>query len=297
MTLLYDYAGRALSNNKVKGLENLPTIYVGRFFMHICNRCKTEFKSYDALRRHAGRIHKIPSIDFYVDHILNGKWPVCKCGCNERVKWSHGKKGFVDYRQGHQSRVNNNWGHNKNAQTKSAKTRRKQFQLGERKVWNDGLTKDDDYRIKNYGKTISDTFSHERKIRYARIMKSNRLNGTVPTLTKSQHPQWKGGVSEINAMARSSTKLYKEWKYPILIRDKFQCVKCKSSELLHVHHDEETMSSIVKKHVLTDVDNMDFDLKREIADKIVEYHVKNNVSGVTLCVKCHGELHPSLNFE
>ena len=104
-------------------------------------------------------------------------------------------------------------------------------------------------------------------------------------------------MSEVNSLVRSSSKLYKEWKYPILVRDKFQCIKCKNTEKLHVHHDKETMSSIVKKHVLTDIDNMDFDLKREIADKIVEYHINNEVSGVTLCVKCHGELHPSLNFE
>lgn len=265
--------------------------------MHICNRCKTEFKSYDALRRHVGRIHKISSTDFYVEHNLNGQWPECKCGCNRRVKWSHRKKGFVDYCQGHQSRVNNNWGHNKNAQLKSSETRRQQYKSGKRKVWNDGLTKDTDDRIKKYGKTISDVFTQDRKSKYSKSMQYNRLNGIVPTLTKLNHPQWKGGVSEVNSLARSSSKLYKEWKYPILVRDKFQCIKCKNTEKLHVHHDKETMSSIVKKHVLTDIDNMDFDLKREIVDKIVEYHINNEVSGVTLCVKCHGELHPSLNFE
>lgn len=266
--------------------------------MHICNRCKTEFKSYDALRRHVGRIHKISSIDFYVEHVLNGKWPECKCGCNKRVKWSHGKKGFVDYCQGHQSRVNNNWGNNKTAQTKSAETRRQQYKSGERKAWNRGLTISDIRVKRNIEKLKNSILSNKSEVkRRSDHMKKMWENGLLKGLKGANHSQWKGGVSEINSLARSSHKLYKEWKYPILIRDKFQCVKCKSSELLHVHHDEETMSSIVKKHVLTDVDNMDFDLKREIADKIVEYHVKNNVSGVTLCVKCHGELHPSLNFE
>jgi len=264
--------------------------------MYTCIRCKMEFKSYDALRRHVGRIHKVASVDFYVENNLNGQWPECKCGCKQRVKWSHGKKGFVDYCQGHQSRVNNNWGHNKNAQLKSAETRRQQYQSGDRKVWNDGQTKDTDDRVKKYGRIISERFSIGRKIEYSQRMTNNRLNGIIPTLTKSEHPQWKGGISEINVLARSSTKLYKEWKYPILIRDGFKCTKCCSTEQLHVHHDDETMSNIVKKHVLIDVDVIDFELKKTITEKIVEYHITNNVSGITLCLKCHGELHPSLNF-
>lgn len=26
------------------------------------------------------------------------------------------------------------------------------------------------------------------------------------------------------------------------------------------------------------------------------YHIKNNVSGITLCKECHNNFHPSLNF-
>ena len=40
----------------------------------------------------------------------------------------------------------------------------------------------------------------------------------------------------------------------------------------------------------------DFDRKKEISDKVIQYHIKNNVSGVTLCRDCHNKLHPSLNF-
>jgi hypothetical protein len=33
-----------------------------------------------------------------------------------------------------------------------------------------------------------------------------------------------------------------------------------------------------------------------VASKIVDYHVNEEVSGITLCKGCHNKLHPSLNF-
>ena len=33
-----------------------------------------------------------------------------------------------------------------------------------------------------------------------------------------------------------------------------------------------------------------------IADAVVDYHINNHVSGITLCGRCHEEKHPSLNF-
>jgi len=40
----------------------------------------------------------------------------------------------------------------------------------------------------------------------------------------------------------------------------------------------------------------DFEIKKIISDTVVDYHINNKVSGITLCHKCHNELHPSLNF-
>lgn len=260
-----------------------------------CKRCEKEFKSYDALRRHVGRIHKINSINFYVEFFRGGVWPVCECGCGEKVNWSHVLKSFTKFRQGHQSRIHNNWGHNKNAIEKSAETRRQQFKSGKRTVWNDGLTKETDKRVKINGELRSVAYTDEDKKAYSIRMKENRLNGTIPTLYGIDSSQWKGGVSEINNIARSSKKLYDEWKYPILVRDGFKCIKCGNVENLHIHHDKETMSEIVKKHIV-DEEPKEFELKKLISEKIVNYHIENKVSGITLCGKCHGELHSSLNF-
>lgn len=262
------------------------------------NPFRVKFKSYDALRRHVSRQHKINSTQFYVDFYLDGKWPMCQCGCENKVKWSHQLKGFRQYSAGHQSRVHNNWGHNKKAILASAKTRRQQFNNGERQVWNVGLTKETDERVKKYGENESAAItSNPTEVkRRSNLMKLQRKDGTIPTLYGPQSSQWKGGVSEVNNIARSDKRLYDEWKYPILFRDGFKCVECGNGGSLHVHHNKETMSDIVRKHVVDGGFVMNFDLKKCIAGKIVDYHIQQKVSGVTLCGNCHQKYHPSLNF-
>ena len=265
--------------------------------MYKCLKCEKEFDKYGSLSRHVGITHKLPTDQFYVDYYLKGVWPLCKCGCRETVKWSWQLKGFRDYCQGHQSRVHNNWGHNPKAIENSAETRRRQFDSGERTVWNDGLTKETSDSVKLNGELRSKAYTPEIKDEYSKRMKRNRLDRTVPSLYGSDHPNWKGGVSEVNILARTDKRLYDEWKYPILIRDGFKCVECDGvGGGLHIHHDKEQMCEIVKKH-MPDTDIItDFGLKKSIASKIVDYHITNHVSGITLCGKCHNKIHPSLNF-
>ncbi len=262
-----------------------------------CKLCKeVEFDNYTSLSRHMGRTHKMDTTQFYVDYNLNGTWPLCKCGCKNRVLWSWQLKRFRDYCQGHQSRVHNNWGHNQKAIDASSETRRHQYESGERQVWNKGLTSETDAQVKEYGKTVAEVFTQDRKDKYSDIMSKNRLDGTVPTLYGPNHPNWKGGVSDINVLARARTKLYKEWKYPILVRDGFKCVECGETTNLHVHHDKEQMCEVIKRHLVDDMNPKTFEEKAMIADAVVDYHINNHVSGITLCGKCHEKRHPSLNF-
>lgn len=266
--------------------------------MYSCKRCKKKFEKYESLSKHVGRVHKVNSTDFYVEFHLNGKWPLCRCGCGGKVKWSYMIKGFREFCQGHQSRIHNNWGHNKDALQKSIETRRERFVSGEIVVWNKGLTADDERVKKNTDlSTLAINSNPDELKRRSDLMKQQRKNGTIPDLKGPQHSQWKGGVSEINILARTNKRLYDEWKYPILIRDGFKCVECgKSDGKLHIHHDKEQMCEIVQKHMLDEEDIVDFELKKSIADKIVEYHIQTKVSGITLCEKCHNKIHPSLNF-
>ena len=265
---------------------------------YTCTRCQKEFENYQGLRKHVGRAHKIHSTDFYVEFNLHGEWPVCKCGCGQKVEWSARRKSFCDYSQGHQSRVKNNWGHNQKAIDASAETRRQQYADGERTVWNNGLTKEIDPRVKHNGDKRSAAFTDITRAEDGKRMSIMRTDGTVPTLYGKDSSRWQGGVSSVNQLARASNRLYKDWKYPILVRDGFKCTQCPNTTDLHVHHDKETFSAIIKRVMtIDDYEKLEeFDRKREISDKVVDYHIKNNVSGVTVCLSCHSKLHPSLNF-
>ena len=263
-----------------------------------CKLCKeVEFDNYTSLSRHMGRTHNIDTGEFYVDYHLHGLWPLCKCGCGERLNYSYKLKGFTEYRQGHIARIKNNWGHNQLAIDKSSDTRRKQYASGERIQWNKGLNKDINDSVKLNGELRSKAYTPEIRNEYSERMHKHRADGTIPDLSGQQHSQWKGGVSEINILARTDRRLYDDWKYPILVRDGFKCSECGGNTGgLHIHHDKELMCEIVKKHMPDGDEITDFELKKSIASKIVDYHINNHVSGITLCGKCHKEKHPSLNF-
>jgi hypothetical protein len=264
--------------------------------MYKCSKCEKSFEKYKSLSLHMHRTHNISSDQFYVNYYLNGIWPLCKCGCGEKVVWSNTKKSFCDLKHGHYSRIHNNWGNNPMALKKSLETRKERFETGEITTWNNGLTSETDDRVKKNGLAVADAFTIDRKKKYSKIMRENRLDGTVPTLHGPQHSQWKGGASSINVLVRARVKLYKDWKYPIIVRDGFKCVECGAITQLHVHHDKEQMCEIIQKHLVDDMTPRTFAEKEMIADAVVDYHIKNHVSGITLCGKCHKEKHPSLNF-
>ena len=201
----------------------------------------------------------------------------CKCGCGDTVK--------NEWVRGHVARVHNNWGHNLKAIENSANTRREQYKNGERKVWNDGLTIEDE-RVANNGKQVSKAFTQDRKDRYSKIMKKNRLDGTVPTLYGKDSSRWQGGTSPLSARVYASNRLYSDWKFPILKKAEFKCEECGDNKNLHVHHDKERMADILKSFVKDE----------NPVEKVVDYHIYSKVSGVVLCKIHHIEQHPSLNF-
>ena len=128
------------------------------------------------------------------------------------------------------------------------------------------------------------------------MMKGRRLDGTIPTLTGADAPRWKGGKSAVQNIARADNRLYKLWKFPILQEAEFRCSKCGSEEELHVHHNKESFADIIDIFLPKHNKELNFDEKKLITEQIINYHVKNKVSGIVLCRECHKKLHPSLNF-
>lgn len=187
---------------------------------------------------------------------------------------------------------------------------------GQIKIWNAGLTGDIDERVALNGKLSGETIrSNPQELeRRSKRLSKGRKNGTVPTLSGPDSPQWKGGISPLYAVCNSNKKLYKYWKFPILVSANFTCQICKASRndspraVLEVHHNNETMSNIVKKTakdhkwentlaLRLPVDDIQiYDLKQEIAEAVANYHIENNVSGLVLCVKCHKREHGSHNL-
>jgi very-short-patch-repair endonuclease len=113
-----------------------------------CKICESEFDTIDSLRRHNSQKHNINAEQTYIDYVLGGVEPTCKCGCGKKPKYLGIDTGYRDYIRGHAARINNNWGHNPDVVKKSHNTQKKMYESGELTIWNKGLTMDDE-RVKN----------------------------------------------------------------------------------------------------------------------------------------------------
>lgn len=120
-----------------------------------CKECNREFESLDSLRRHRNQKHGINAEQTYIDYVLSGVVPTCKCGCGEKPKYLGIDSGYRDYIRGHASRINNNWGHNPEVIKKSHETQKKMHQSGELTIWNKGLTIDNERVRNNINKTMA----------------------------------------------------------------------------------------------------------------------------------------------
>jgi hypothetical protein len=231
-------------------------------------------------------------------YVLDGdERPKCKCGCGETPRFISLKYGYKEWIRGHIARVVNNWGHNQSAIDKSSQTRREQFNSGERTVWNTGLTKETDERVRKYGEIGSNAINSnpiEIQRRKAQ-MSSQWKRGNIIAEYGIRSHNWKGGTSSINTLVRVNKRLYTDWVYPILVRDGFKCVRCGCTHNLEVHHTNETMADILHMSV-DEYKEYTFEEKRDIMNKVIDYHIQYGVSGETLCKECHMKLHPSYNI-
>ncbi len=94
---------------------------------------------------------------------------------------------------------------------------------------------------------------------------------------------WKNGVSSVNDRIRSLVK-YSGWVKDVFKRDNYTCQKCgdKKGGNLNAHHKKQ-VSDIIKE----------FNLK-EMADILRCKELWDLNNGITLCEKCHQELHKKI---
>ena len=112
-----------------------------------------------------------------------------------------------------------------------------------RVVWNKGLTKEMDKRI----------------------LRGNKC------------PSWKGGISKINHLIRTSFE-YRLWIKYCMERDNYTCQDCKIiGGNLEVHH-KKSLSKIIKENNIISMEN---------ARQCIEIWISDN--GITYCDECHSK--------
>lgn len=198
----------------------------------------------------------------------------CLCGCGSDVK--------SQWVRGHHSRVNN-ISKRSDVKEKRRQKMQKWHDSGEWKPWNRGVS---DERTKLNGTAVAKARGESWKTNSGNSLRKNRK-----TFSGKDHYNWKGGTSTLVNMLRNDYDFYKFWKYPILLRNQFKCQDCNQTGNLHVHHDKQLMCEIVKKHLSENKDDLTYERKKDIAHKIIQYHVDFNVSGISLCKSCHKKRH------
>jgi hypothetical protein len=170
-------------------------------------------------------------------------------------------------------------------------------------VWNKGLLASTDVRVAAYARVRVSRIDEEERRKNSEKMQNQWSSGNITPLRGPDHPNWKGGTSNLTIRLRGHHRMYIEWKRPILIRDGFRCVTCVRGSLetkLAVHHDKERFSVILHRHLVEFVGEipdreLTWDESTEICERVVDYHLRaktgSPVSGITLCYDCHAKVH------
>ena len=121
--------------------------------MILCPVCQIGFNWEARLNKHIEKIHALEPEAVYIEHRLSGVLPKCLCGKTncQRPTWYGWEKGHNKYVRGHNAVI----AHGPEAYAKSSASRVAGYAAGEYKVWNDGLTKSTDIRVKDMSEKIS----------------------------------------------------------------------------------------------------------------------------------------------
>ena len=147
--------------------------------------------------------------------------------------------------------------------SEDAKEKNRFAHLG-RPAWNKGLTKEHPSVAKAGFQKGHKFYSGGERGWFT----SNRVKA-------EKNINWKGGVSRINHLIRTTQK-YVKWRKEVFERDNYTCQECEiRGNTLHVHH-RIPMRDIIKDHKITSL---------EEANKCnILWDISN---GITYCDPCH----------
>jgi hypothetical protein len=121
-----------------------------------CFECGADFGQEVRFRDHLEKAHGVVDHEaLYVDRELAGVRPKCGCGCGKSLPWVGWKKGYTSrYLRGHNATVDSVYLDKERQQGFVAK-RTEGLRSGRIRVWNDGLTKETDERVRACAEKIS----------------------------------------------------------------------------------------------------------------------------------------------
>lgn len=233
--------------------------------MVICKECNREFESLDSLRRHRSQKHNVSAEQTYIEYVLGGVEPKCKCGCGEKPKYMGIEVGFRDYLRGHASRVNNNWGHNEEAIRKSHETQKKMYSIGELTIWNKGLTIDDNRVRDNIDKVMSNP---ER---------GKNISKALSGVPKSD--EHKAKIRELSAVRWSKPEEREKQSYRVISR-----------LLENNHRNPKTKLEIMFQSFLESIglkENIDFKYQHRVSTSIYDFLIFNK----NILIEVDGDFH------
>lgn len=127
-----------------------------------CHFCQKSFGQEARFLEHLTDAHGVTDhLQEYLKVHHGNTHPTCECSpeCDSQLRWVGWKKGFTSrFVRGHNARIDSAF-MNSNIQEKMLKKRREGFESGRLTVWNKGLKKETDERVRQQSKTVSRTLS------------------------------------------------------------------------------------------------------------------------------------------
>jgi len=108
--------------------------YMGNF---ICKICESNFETQYELTRHFMYKHEYKPKDAYIVCVLDGKTPLCECGCGGEPRFISARVGYYKFMFGHHNRVKgkNNFHKNPETHQKAIDTQKKNWKAGKYTGW------------------------------------------------------------------------------------------------------------------------------------------------------------------
>lgn len=127
------------------------------------------------------------------------------------------------------------------------------------------------FKVKKYRQLIAKYCSQEccGKSKLGQIAWNNGKSAVW--ILGDKNPNWKGGIAKENKLIRASIQ-YRLWREAVFSRDGYTCQKCAViGGILHPHHIK-SFSKFINLRFAID-------------------------NGITLCVKCHRDLHKVIGHQ